>query len=341
MRKDCPSPSELARSLVTQWQQTPPAGYATTLELISRPRVQKQSRSCLFRYDARAGEQALPLLVKVGRGPQAAAPQAEYDALQILRDHFASQPHLDVPAALLVLDDPPALVMRESKGRRLLSAVQNVRPTEEDIKRLGELMGQAGSWLAWLHRLPIRPEARPVPSPEQRFEQAWRVLQQYSPDAEHLQALANALQSRLPDLPDGPAVMLHGDMTLRNVMIEGETLIVLDTALDTWGPGYLDVASLVASLHYIDWPQMLSVRRDYPPAMLNDLEYRIATSYQEERFRLSFDGLHTAVALKIWERWAAFAEHLAGRLPRPLFPLVLRRLQRHFYRHIDMTLGIS
>ncbi|NOZ51404.1 MAG: phosphotransferase [Chloroflexi bacterium] len=244
----CLPADELARRMATAWQQRPPTGYGADITLQFHPPAHRHTYSCHYEFALRSGRRRTTIVVKVAHGARAADPAAEYAALQRLAQHFRPFPDLTVPQPLLVLAQPPALVMTKLPGQRLLHTVRRLRWRHRIPTEVCTRLQQAGRWLARLHQMPLLPAQRPALGAEERFQQAWVTLQNSRAAAATGDVIAAALQQRLPHMPVEPAVPLHGDYTLRNVLCHETRLAVLDTELAVVGPAELDVAAFVAAL---------------------------------------------------------------------------------------------
>ena len=326
----CAAAEELAQRIATAWQQRPPTGYSADITLQFHPPAHRHTYSCHYKFALRSGRRCTAIVVKVAHGAKASDPLAEYAALQRLAVYFRPFPDLTVPQPLLVLAHPPALVMTKLPGQRLLHSVQRLRWRHRIPTEVCTRVQQAGRWLAWLHQMPLLPAQRPATGAGDRFRQAWVALRNGRAPAATGDVIASALQQRLLHMPVEPAVPLHGDYTLRNVLCHETRLAVLDTELAIVGPAELDIANFVAALWYIDWGQIIIGTRLYETTLIETLQQQFIAGYETAGGQVDAEGLAVAVGLQLWQRWADFSVHIARRYPLPLRPALARRLHQHF-----------
>jgi aminoglycoside phosphotransferase len=134
-----------------------------------------------------------------------------------------------------------ALALEAVGGRRL--------DTLESTELRGGLE-RLGAALAALHArspLPERPFTR---LDVERLANAVGVIARARPDAGHPAAELLARLLRHRDAGDGPAVCVHGDVNLRNAMLDGDAVTLIDFEDAAAGPAAADLGQVLAALRW-------------------------------------------------------------------------------------------
>ena len=151
----------------------------------------------------------------------------------------ADDPHLRVPGVLAASARDGALVLEALGGPRLDTLAPG---------KLGAALRRLGAGLAALHRLRPLPPRRFTRLDPERLARAVGVLARARPDT----ALAAAeLLARLLARTDdaaGPDVHLHGDANLRNALLDGDRIALLDLEDAAAGPAAADLGQVLAGL---------------------------------------------------------------------------------------------
>jgi aminoglycoside phosphotransferase len=157
---------------------------------------------------------------------------------------------LDRVAAEVGIDDPHLRVPRvlaASGGALAVEAIEGRR-----LDTLGGALGagleRLGAALATLHERSSVPSGRFERLDEERLDNAARVIGRARPDAAAAAAaLLDSLLERLEDA-DGPAVCLHGDPGLRNAILDGGRVALIDFEDAAAGPAAADLGRVLAGL---------------------------------------------------------------------------------------------
>jgi aminoglycoside phosphotransferase len=148
----------------------------------------------------------------------------------------ATGAHLRVPRVLAA--DADTVLLEPLAGRRL----DTLAPAEraDALRRLGRA-------LATLHtRAPV-PDTRFARLDPERLANAVGVIARARPDAGGAAARLLAALLERPDAAAGPAVCLHGDANLRNALLDGGRIALLDLEDASAGPAAADLGQLLAS----------------------------------------------------------------------------------------------
>lgn len=155
---------------------------------------------------------------------------------------FADQPELAVPRLIMALPDHQALILSHCPGQDARSLLSD---STDPADHLG-VMQAAGRWLRALHRGRAEPPAAHHPAP------ALRRLSRNAPDAPpprpdafaaHLKQL-EGLATQMQDRPL-PQAVIHGDMTLGNLLIAPHQITGIDLENDDPAPVARDLAMLL------------------------------------------------------------------------------------------------
>jgi aminoglycoside phosphotransferase len=141
----------------------------------------------------------------------------------------------------LALADQPLLVLEAARGRRLTELAG------AELERAVTFMGAA---LAELHatRAPLDALGRDRTA-DTALISAARILGRARPDlANEAEALAASLAASRPRFCR-PPVALHGDVQLKNVLLDGERIWLIDFDQIHTGPAAADLGSFLAVLH--------------------------------------------------------------------------------------------
>lgn len=327
-----PNPETLRQSLLKSWQERPSEGHDKPLQIRFTPPPQTFTYSKLYEFElsSKAGK-AQEIVIKVPVEDKIATLQREFMALKRLTRHFQEKEDLTVPRPLLLLDQPPALVMTKACGERLVHQVQSCRRIlKKPAPSLPAHVRRAGRWLAHLHQMEPLAGSRLHSDASNRYQQAIAALQRCHAPATSLAALRQHLLPRLRQLRDTTPVSLHGDYTLRNILCQDHAITVVDTTLSHTGAAEIDVASFIAALQYIDWGQIWLGSRLYENTCLEHLSLLFLESYQTAGGHLDSTTLDTLIALQCLQRWADFVIHVQRRYSPLNRYLITLRLHRHF-----------
>jgi aminoglycoside phosphotransferase len=169
-------------------------------------------------------------------------------------------PRLRVPRVLAAAD-----------GALAVEAVEG-RPLDTLGDALGAGLERLGAALATLHERSTVPARRFERLDAERLQNAVRVIARARPDAA---AAASRVLDRLLDRlgdADGPAVCLHGDPGLRNAILDGGRVALIDFEDAAAGPAAADLGRVLAGLPRAAADPLLrgyaTVRRPPDPAAL-------------------------------------------------------------------------
>jgi aminoglycoside phosphotransferase (APT) family kinase protein len=148
---------------------------------------------------------------------------------------------LRVPTVLASSDADRMLVVEAIEGRR----IDTMRGPEmlEAIRRFGAA-------LATLHTLPVRGSLpRFTRLDADRHAPAAELIGRARPDvADAAARLADALVATAPER--GESVCLHGDVHLKNALVQGRRVALIDLDQVGLGPAAMDLGSALAGLRY-------------------------------------------------------------------------------------------
>ena len=146
-----------------------------------------------------------------------------------------SDPHLRIPRVLAHSLPDQALVYEPLGGDRL-----------DGIADLAPALRALGAALATLHDVRPLPERRFDRLDPERLALAAAVVGRARPDCA---AAASALHERLAGgPPESPAVHLHGDANLRNALLDGDRIGLVDLEDAGAGPAAADLGFVIAGL---------------------------------------------------------------------------------------------
>ncbi|MEA2271192.1 MAG: hypothetical protein QOC64_3802 [Solirubrobacteraceae bacterium] len=149
---------------------------------------------------------------------------------------------LRLPAVLAYSHDARMLVVEAVHGRRI--DLLRGAGREHGMRRFGAA-------LATLHDLPV-PRGLPAfvrlePASQAR---AADLIARARPDVAAAAGRLTGELARRPPAADGPPVCLHGDVHLKNALIQGERVALIDLDQAGVGPAAADLGSAVAGLRY-------------------------------------------------------------------------------------------
>lgn len=319
------------------------AGRPLSLHPLGPPQQRTYSRQQWIEVSA-GGEVWGRILIKQACGERAAAPAAEFAALQTLWTHFADLPDLHTPRPLLLLDHPPAVAMMALPGRPLFRVLQACRrPCRGGADDLvAHALHHSGRWLAHLQTLAPPAASQPAASPGERLQAAWHHLRRQNAVIDrHLtmrSQLENAVQGR-----EWPAdVLLHGDLTLRNILRQPDGgVAVLDTDLTRTGHPAYDLGYLDASLHFIDRWQALGRGQWYDAGCVAAARAALRQGYAAGGGDCAAADLALFSALRLLERGAELGDHLRHARPVLARPLIRRLIHPYFCKAAESVLAMS
>jgi len=274
------------------------------------------------------------ILVKVPQGRKAADVQLSFRAYRLLAQHFAEEPHLDVPKALAVWEDPPALIMIRAEGEPLFGRMRECRnwAIETGCQLAQNFVKQAGRWLARLHELSPPNWAQPAPDPLLQLDNWMKRLRTFGMDPLEEKRIRDG--TRVLSTPSAfQAVPLHGDFTLRNILCRlPQDITVLDTELAWYGDPAADIGWFLAALHAIDKWQIMGGELVYTRAVIHQTEKAFLNGYEAVRPLPPRDRIQAYMLVRLTERWLDFVERERQRNIAGLRTLVIRRINQHFAR---------
>jgi aminoglycoside phosphotransferase len=241
---------ERARSTAVPSGDLPPVLHAPELRTVlwtfpndrrlrSLPRLTDGARllgrPCATRVVAYAAEESataqcigedgrVAAYAKVGAGGERAALEA-------------AAAHVRVPRVLRECDG--VLVLEPLPGRRL----DTLAPDE-----LRHALRGLGRALAALHAT-APPPTRFARLDTERLASAVAVIARGRPDAGGPAARVLAALLHHPEHAAGPDVCLHGDANLRNALVDGDTVALIDLEHTSAGPAAADLGHVLAGLH--------------------------------------------------------------------------------------------
>ena len=125
---------------------------------------------------------------------------------------------------------------------------------EEDLAapRSHALMAKAASAVAALHTVGVTcPRSVGVADAQSRLQHMRRLLPQITPSCrETLEPLVDLLMAQGERLGDQPDAVLHGDLRLRHILVDGEDVSLIDVDTLCHGSPWRDIGSFTAAILY-------------------------------------------------------------------------------------------
>ncbi|NUQ39145.1 MAG: phosphotransferase, partial [Caldilineales bacterium] len=181
--------------------------------------------------------------------------------------------------------------------------------------------------------------ARPAPAPAARLAGIWQQLAAQNTEIADLTAIKNHFERVLAGRTWGDPVLLHGDLTLRNVLVQADGgVAVLDTDLALTGPAAYDLGFLDASLDFIDRWQVLSRGRLYDDAGLGLARMALRDGYDAGG---AADDVALCRALRLLQRAAELGEHVQRTRPALARVLIPRLIHPYFLAAAARALGVG
>jgi Ser/Thr protein kinase RdoA (MazF antagonist) len=146
---------------------------------------------------------------------------------------------------------PAVLAYSEAERMLIVEAIAGARIDTLDGAPLADAMRGFGAALATLHALPVPPGLRRFVRLAPRVQgRAAEIIAVARPDVAISAArLAGELAGR-PPAPDGPPVCLHGDVHLKNGLLQSGRVALIDLDQAGSGPAAADLGSAIAGLRY-------------------------------------------------------------------------------------------
>jgi aminoglycoside phosphotransferase (APT) family kinase protein len=169
--------------------------------------------------------------------------QRAYDLLQALTAHAAAEGAFYVPRPLAYDADLRTLLMAEVTGERLLEIIRR-----NEGKRAPEAVRHAARAVAAMHGAVVAPALLPETGPDretQFADVADRLVRSFPDQAGAVRALADRIESAFQPAPPRPT---HFDLKQGHILIDPETVTILDFDKMAMGDPLIDVANVVATL---------------------------------------------------------------------------------------------
>ncbi len=276
------------------------------------------------------------ILVKVPHGRKAADAPLAFQAGRLLEQHFANEPHLNVPRMLGKWDDPPALIMVKAEGDPLFERMKECRnwAIETGCQLAQHFVERSGKWLALLHQMPAPSWSQFPPDPQEKMETLLTQLRPFGIDPVEERRVREQVRALSGD-DRGEKAPLHGDFTLRNILCQSpQDITVLDTDLAFCGDPALDIGWFIAALHAIDKWQIFGGEMTYTAAVIRQTEAKFLSGYESVRPLPPRERITAYTSLRLLERWWEFVQRQQSRNIAGLRMLVIRRINQHFARAI-------
>ncbi len=179
----------------------------------------------------------------------AARAQAEFDTLRRLRRDLQPWPDLRVPEPIMCLPEHRALILEEVGGETLKHLVlrQAQRPgSAQGWRRITDGFRAAGRWLGVIQSLEQGPRERldlegMLAYDEVRLQRLVALGCLRPRLADGVRAESRRLRDRLLDGPALDSVFVHGDFCPSNMLLDGDTLVVLDFTMVERGSTHQDL----------------------------------------------------------------------------------------------------
>jgi hypothetical protein len=130
---------------------------------------------------------------------------------------------------------------------------QTLLEQELSSPRFLSLLGRAANTLAALHQAPVSyARSSPLSEGVARLQEMKQLLPQIRPACrERLASLVERLAGQAKQLEPQPVATLHGDLHLKNFLVEGEQVALIDLDNLCLGSPWQDVGSFIAGLLYL------------------------------------------------------------------------------------------
>jgi len=299
---------------------------------------QLHSHSRIFPFSILAdGLPITEIMVKVPQGRQGVDVQIAGQALRLLEQIFAEEPHLHVPRALGQWQDPPALIMSKANGDPLVLRLKDCRnwAIETGCQLAQHFVEQAGRWLALLHQAPAPTWAQPAPTPVQELEE---LLARLTPlgidplDEKRIRQQLAVLENEKPEEYTSP---LHGEYALRNIFCQTpHDITVLDTTLSWYGNPARDIGAFLAAVRFIDKWHLFGGEMAYTSAVIRQTEQKFLAGYKNVRPLPPAEQINAYAGLQLLKYWLEYAHQQQTRNIAGLRTLIMRRINQHFVRAI-------
>jgi len=235
--------TRLADAARAAWQEAAPrleleAGACAT-QILSARREAKGGR-IVMHIMPRGGADSLILKLRLGGDPAALEQAAR--AYRRAATSLAGQPGLAVSRLIMTLPAHHALILSYSPGTDARSLLADSTNSDDHIP----VLRAAGLWLGALHRGQPAAPAAFDPAPALRG-QARRARTSVAPRQTALARLIARVRTLAVPLPDRtwPQAVIHGDMTLGNLLIAPDQITGIDVENDTPAPRARDIAMLL------------------------------------------------------------------------------------------------
>lgn len=242
------------------------------------------------------GTDSLILKLRLGRTPDWLEQAAR--AYRGAATGLADQPGLAVPRLLMTLPTHHALILSYSPG----TDARNILADSTDPADHEPVMRAAGRWLGALHRGQPAASVAYDPSPALRglTRRAGPSVATDQTAVTRLIASARTLAAGLSDRL-WPQAVIHGDMTLANLLIARDQITGIDLENDSPGPVARDLAMLL-----IDYELWFG----HHPAALRAFWQAYGTDLRDDPL------LRFHIRLRLVRLWSARPDGLAQASPR-------------------------
>ena len=235
--------TRLAEAALAAWHEAAPR-----LDLNPNPAArdilsaqnEAQGGRIVMRLTPVDGAESLILKLRLGGDPVALEQAAR--AYRRAATSLAGQPGLAVPRLIMTLPEHHALILSDCPGTDARSLLADSANPDDHVP----ILRAAGQWLGALHRGQPAATAAFDPTPALRG-QARRAGKSVAPRQRALARLIARVQALAAPLPDRmwPQAVIHGDMTLGNLLIAPDQITGIDFENDTPAPIARDLAMLL------------------------------------------------------------------------------------------------
>jgi hypothetical protein len=169
--------------------------------------------------------------------------QRAYDLLKALVAHAATTGSFHVPTPLAYDPDLRTLLIAEATGERLLDLIRH-----NGDERAPQAVRRAARAVAAMHASAVDPELLPRTSPDkdtQFADVADSLAKSFPAHASAVQVLTAQIEAVFQPAPPRPT---HFDLKQGHILVDSETVTILDFDKMALGDPLIDVANVVATL---------------------------------------------------------------------------------------------
>jgi hypothetical protein len=199
--------------------------------------------------------------------------EAQFVAMNAMWPHFAANENWKIPRPLDYLPESSALVMEEVSGRALMELLPRFMWGEKEVRIAETECTRIGQWLRFFHDIDRAAQPEPL-----NTEGRWPGLEETMCELRHaefeknlyplLESFVVPLAPRAVRAPR-PIANIHGDFTVDNVMLNQQSVIVVDVCSGFRNAIDLDIASFLNSLlslrltRFVPWSAIERMRERF------------------------------------------------------------------------------